>query len=215
MGSVRRLVAGLGNPGPDYAGTRHNVGFATIERLAAEGSARFSPGGDDAETALILLGGSAVVLLKPQTFMNRSGAAVAAWLDRLALPAAGLVVVHDDLDLPLGRLRIVAAAGAGGHRGVRSIQETLGTVEFPRVRVGIGRPEAGQAAAQRVLAEFTSEERPVAATLVERAAAAVRCLILEGVDPAMNRYNVRRGPDSGSRAATEQQPEQIPTDQGR
>ena len=146
------------------SGTRHNVGFAAVERLAADGSARFSAGGADAETALIRLAGIAVVLLKPQTFMNRSGAAVAAWLDRLALPAAGLVVVHDDLDLPLGRLRIVAAAGAGGHRGVRSIQDTLGTAEFPRVRVGIGRPEAGQAAAQRVLADFTPEERPVAAT---------------------------------------------------
>jgi PTH1 family peptidyl-tRNA hydrolase len=215
MGAVRWLVAGLGNPGPDYSDTRHNVGFATVERLAAEGLARFSPGGDDAETALIRLAGTAVVLLKPQTFMNRSGAAVAAWLDRLALPAVGLVVVHDDLDLPLGRLRIVAAAGSGGHRGVRSIQETLGTAEFPRVRVGIGRPEAGQAAAQRVLADFTSEERPVVASLVERSAAAVRCLILDGVGPAMNRYNVRREPDSGSRAATGPQPEQIPTDQGR
>ena len=191
------------------------MGFAVVERLAAEGSARFCPGGADAETALIRLAGTGVVLLKPQTFMNRSGAAVAAWLDRLALPAAGLVVVHDDLDLALGRLRIVAAAGAGGHRGVRSIQETLGTAEFPRVRVGIGRPEAGQAAAQRVLADFTSEERPVVATLVERSAAAVRCLILDGVGPAMNRYNVRREPDSGSRAATGQQPERIPTDQGR
>jgi len=215
MGAVRWLVAGLGNPGADYSGTRHNLGFATVERLAAEGSARFFPGEADAETALIRLGGIAVMLLKPQTFMNRSGAAVAAWLDRLALPAAGLVVVHDDLDLPLGRLRIVAAAGAGGHRGVRSIQATLGTAEFPRVRVGIGRPEAGQAADQRVLADFTSAERPVVATLVERSAAAVRCLILEGMGPAMNRYNVRRDPDSGSRAATGQQPERIPTDQGR
>jgi PTH1 family peptidyl-tRNA hydrolase len=215
MGAIRWLVAGLGNPGSDYSDTRHNVGFAAVERLAAEGSARFSPGGAEAETALVRLAAIAVMLLKPQTFMNRSGAAVAAWLDWLALPAAGLVVVHDDLDLPLGRLRIVAAAGAGGHRGVRSIQDTLGTAEFPRVRVGIGRPEAGQAAAQRVLADFTAEERPVAATLVERSAAAVRCLILEGVGPAMNRYNVRRKPDSGSRAATGQQPERIPTDQGR
>ena len=214
MGEVRWLVAGLGNPGVDYSGTRHNLGFATVDRLAAEGSARFSPGAD-AETALIRLAGITVMLLKPQTFMNRSGAAVAAWLSRLALPAAGLVVVHDDLDLPLGRLRIVAVAGAGGHRGVRSIQDTLGTAEFPRVRVGIGRPEAGQAADQRVLADFTSEERPVVAPLVERSAAAVRCLILDGIGPAMNRYNVRREPDSGSQAATGQQPERSPTDQGR
>jgi PTH1 family peptidyl-tRNA hydrolase len=215
MGAVRWLVAGLGNPGLDYSGTRHNMGFATVERLAADGSARFSPGGVDAETALIHLAGTAVMLLKPQTFMNRSGAAVAAWLDRLALSAAGLVVVHDDLDLPLGRLRIVAAAGAGGHRGVHSIQESLGTTEFPRVRVGIGRPEAGQAAAQRVLADFTPEERPVVAAVVERSAAAVRCLILDGVGPAMNRYNVRRERDSDSRVVTGQQPERIPTDQGR
>src|SRR5512137_1292987 len=170
MAAARWLVAGLGNPGADYSGTRHNVGFAAVERLAADGSARFSDGGGDAHAALIRVAGTPVVLLKPQTFMNRSGAAVAAWLARLALPAARLVVVHDDLDLPLGRLRVVAAGGAGGHRGVRSIQETLGTTEFPRVRVGIGRPEAGQAAADRVLTDFTPEERPVATAAVARAA---------------------------------------------
>lgn len=207
FGAARWLVAGLGNPGADYSGTRHNVGFAAVERLAADGSTRFSDGGGDAHAALIRVAGTPVVLLKPQTFMNRSGAAVAAWLVRLALPAAGLVVVHDDLDLPLGRLRVVAAGGAGGHRGVRSIQETLGTTEFPRVRVGIGRPEAGQAAADRVLTDFTPEERPVATAAVARAAEAVRCLILDGLAPAMNRYNVRPEPDSGPLATTGPQSE--------
>jgi PTH1 family peptidyl-tRNA hydrolase len=185
------LVAGLGNPGPAYAYTRHNVGFAVVERLAAGATAGFSPGPCEAEVALVFLSSVPVALLKPQTFMNRSGAAVAGWLARLGLPPARLIVVHDDLDLPVGRLRVVAAAGAGGHRGVASIQDCLGTTEFGRVRIGIGRPEAGEDAADRVLAKIVPEESVALADAAARAADAVCCLILDGPGPAMNRYNVR------------------------
>jgi PTH1 family peptidyl-tRNA hydrolase len=193
------LVAGLGNPGSAYARTRHNVGFAVVDRLAADGSAGFSPGMCESQVAPVRLSSTPVLLLKPQTFMNRSGGAVAGWLSRLGLPPARLLVVHDDLDLPVGRLRIVTAAGAGGHRGVRSIQETLGTAEFPRIRIGIGRPEAGEDAVDRVLTDVAPGEAALLADAVARAADAVRCLILEGAVPAMNRYNVR--PRSGSHPA--------------
>ncbi|OGB93567.1 MAG: aminoacyl-tRNA hydrolase, partial [candidate division NC10 bacterium RBG_16_65_8] len=174
------LVAGLGNPGPAYARTRHNVGFAVVERLATSGSAGFSPGMCESRVAEIRLSSTPVLLLKPQTFMNRSGPAVAGWLSRLGLPPARLLVVHDDLDLAVARLRIVTSAGAGGHRGVDSIQESLGTAAFPRIRIGVGRPEAGEDAADRVLADVAPEEAAVLADAVVRAADAVRCLILEG-----------------------------------
>jgi peptidyl-tRNA hydrolase, PTH1 family len=188
------LVAGLGNPGPAYAHTRHNVGFAAVERLAAAAAARFSPGPCEAQVAQVSLAAVPVALIKPQTFMNRSGVAVAGWLARLGLPPARLVVVHDELDLPVGCLRVVASAGPGGHRGVASIRDCLGTTEFGRVRVGIGRPEIGEDAAERVLAEVAPDESAVLADAVARAADAVRCLILEGPGPAMNRFNVRPRP---------------------
>ena len=191
IGETHWLVAGLGNPGPAYVRTRHNVGFAVVERLAAAAAAGFAPGPCEAQLAAISVSSVPVLLLKPQTFMNRSGAAVAGWLARLGLPPARLIVVHDDLDLPVGRLRVVASAGPGGHRGVASIQEALGSLEFPRVRVGIGRPETGEDAAGRVLDQVPPEDSAVLAEAVRRAADAVRSVILDGPGPAMNRYNVR------------------------
>ena len=127
------VVAGLGNPGAEYAGTRHNLGFIVVERLAA--GAEFTPGRFQADTARILVDGVPVLLLKPQTYMNRSGDAVAGWLESLGLAPARLIVVHDDLDLAAGRIRVVAEAGPGGHRGVASIQERLGSIGFPSSRV--------------------------------------------------------------------------------
>lgn len=201
------LIVGLGNPGPRYAGTRHNVGCRVLEHLAAEGGLAFAPGGYEAEVASGELAGVAVLLLKPQAFMNRSGSSVAAWLGFLDIPAARLVVVHDDLDLPLGRLRVVGGAGAAGHRGVASIQEALGTQAFPRVRVGIGRPREGEEAAERVLEEFAPEELPTVAEVVNRAAGAVRALVCEGLTTVMDRYNVRRSPDAGGSAQGGESPE--------
>jgi PTH1 family peptidyl-tRNA hydrolase len=188
---ARELVVGLGNPGPEYARTRHNVGFAVVERLAVESGARFSASRFEAEAAAVELAGIPIMLLKPQTFMNRSGLAVAAWLEALGLPASQLIVVHDDLDLPLGRLRVVGSAGPGGQRGVTSIQEALGTQAFPRVRVGIGRPREGEEAIERVLEEFAPDEFQVAEEMVERAASAVQTLLASGLATAMDRYNVR------------------------
>jgi PTH1 family peptidyl-tRNA hydrolase len=199
LGEAHWLVAGLGNPGPVYARTRHNAGFAVVERLAEAAAVRFAPGACESHLARIRLASVAVVLLKPQTFMNRSGVAVAGWLSRLGLPPERLLVVHDDLDLAVGRLRLVTAAGPGGHRGVLSIQAELGTKSFPRVRIGVGRPEANEGAADRVLAAVSAEESAVLTEAVTLAAEAVRCLILEGASTAMNRYNrrPRAGPGPG------------------
>jgi PTH1 family peptidyl-tRNA hydrolase len=167
------------------------VGFAVVDRLAGVARVRLEAGRYRTERAWSDLSGVPVLLVKPQAFMNLSGPSVAAWLGHLGLPAARLVVIHDDLDLPLGRLRVSARAGPGGHRGVASIQEALGTRAFPRVRVGIGRPGEGQAASDRVLEAFAPEELPVVGAGIDRAAEAVRTLISEGLASAMNRYNVR------------------------
>ncbi len=202
MGATREarwLVAGLGNPGPEYARTRHNVGFQVVDRLAAEAGARLRAARFGAQAARADLSGIPVLLVKPQAFMNLSGPTVAAWLEATALPPARLVLVHDDLDLRLGRLRVVRSAGPGGHRGVISVQESLGTQTFPRVRVGIGRPLEGQETADRVLEQFAAEELPVVAEVVERAAAAVRTLIRDGLASAMNRYNMRALASGASR----------------
>ena len=188
-------MVGLGNPGPEYVETRHNLGFAVVERLAAEAGGVFASRGFQCEVSLIRVAATPALLLKPQTFMNRSGAAVFDWIERLGLLPANLVVAHDDLDLPLGRIRIGAGAGPGGHRGVLSIQEWLGTREFARLRIGIGRPETGEAAADHVLAgvsEGRGAARGRGRRLVRR-----RALLsgADGVATAMTRYNGRDVPD--------------------
>ncbi len=198
IGDIHWLVVGLGNPGPAYLRTRHNIGFAVVERVAAEAGVQFVSGPAESQLAPVRFASVPVLLLKPQTFMNRSGAAVAGWIARLGLPPGRLIVVHDDLDLPVGRLRIVTAAGTGGHRGVGSIQEVLGTADFPRIRVGIGRPGIGEDAAGRVLADAAPEESPALGEAVARAAEAVRSVILEGLGAAMNRYNARPRPAAGA-----------------
>ncbi len=191
IAEVHWLVTGLGNPGPEYVRTRHNVGFAVVDQLAGAARVRFAPGCYRTERTWIDLSGVPVLFVKPQAFINLSGPPVAAWLEKLRLPASRLVVIHDDLDLPLGRLRVSARAGSGGHRGVASIQAALGTQAFPRVRVGIGRPQEGQEASDRVLEAFAPEELPVVGVVIDRAAEAVRTLITDGLASAMIRYNLR------------------------
>ena len=187
---AQALVVGLGNPGAAYERTRHNVGFRVVERLATEAGKPFAIRRFHTEAAEVDLVSSRVLLLKPQTFMNESGVAVAAWMEVMGLAVSSLIVVHDDLDLALGRLRLVGGATSGGHRGVESIQSVLGTQGFCRVRLGIGRPQEGEEAAGKVLQAFDPEELPVVAAMVERAAEAVRTLIGSGLAAAMNRYNV-------------------------
>ncbi len=182
--SARFLVAGLGNPGPRYRETRHNLGFWVVDRLAREEGLAWKQQGR-AFTAR--WGGG--WLMKPTTFMNASGEAVAPFVRYYEIAPERLLVVHDDLDLPLGRMRLRRGGGAGGQKGARSIIEQLGTDAFDRLRLGVGRPPAGWDAAGWVLAKFAPEERALAERVAEAAAAAVRLWRDEGLEAAQRRYN--------------------------
>lgn len=191
-----KLVVGLGNPGLRYAGTRHNAGFLVAERFAAacgielgeeRFQGRFGRG--------FALGGAAnrveIGVLEPATYMNGSGAAVAEAVAGLPVEDVrrDLLVVLDDMDLPFGRLRLRPGGGAGGHRGLSDILDQLGSREVPRLRFGVGRPREEADAVEHVLERFSPDETRRLPPLVERAAEAVRAALLEGVTPAMNRYN--------------------------
>lgn len=183
-----RLIVGLGNPGPAYAGTRHNVGFRVVEALAAGAGLRFRRQGE-ASCARGRLSGQAVTLAKPQTYMNRSGPVVVALIGDLGLDLNDVIVVHDDLDLALGRVRIKSRGGPGGHNGVLSLIDALGADRFARVKIGVGRPPAGDDPADYVLSPVPPGERSVLDDAVRRAVEAVECWIAEGVMTAMNRFN--------------------------
>src|SRR5512138_3461581 len=184
-----KIVIGLGNPGRKYERTRHNIGFMVADELAAAAGASLSQEKHHALIAKVRIGGEAVALAKPQTYMNDSGRAAAA-LARDAYAAAGdLIVVHDELDLPLGTVRVKTGGGHGGHNGLRSLIDSLGSADFIRVRVGIGRPPAGVDAADFVLSPFGADERAAADGAVARAADAVRAIIIDGITKSMNAVN--------------------------
>jgi PTH1 family peptidyl-tRNA hydrolase len=184
------LVVGLGNPGPAYARHRHNVGFHIVDALARAHGLSFSRHkGARAHLAEGRIGGRRVLLAKPGAFMNRSGRTVGRLVRARGFELDHVLVVYDDLDLPLGRLRLRPEGGAGGHNGMRSIIEVLGGQGFPRLRVGIDRPPPGMEAADYVLKPFARRERPVVARVVERAVAAVVCWLAEGIVAAMDEFN--------------------------
>lgn len=178
-----RLIVGLGNPGPEYADTRHNVGFQCVDRLAERVGARWSPAND----ALVAVTDQ-LVLAKPQTFMNRSGPAVVKLLNRLGVGPEQALVVYDDMDLPFATLRLRARGSAGTHNGMRSVLNALGTQDITRLRIGISQAGPGNAI-DHVLSAFTAEEQPVIDEAVERAADAALAWSNEGAEAAMNRYN--------------------------
>jgi peptidyl-tRNA hydrolase, PTH1 family len=185
------LVVGLGNPGAQYAGNRHNVGRMVLDELAGRMRARFTrhrTGAGVAEGRLVP-GGPRFVLAAPQTYMNESGRPVGQLLRFYSLPPERLIVVHDELDLPFGGLRLKVGGGHGGHNGVRDIATVLGTPEFPRVRVGIGRPPGRQPAADFVLRNFAAEERTALPNLLVDAADAVEALATDGLEAAQARFN--------------------------
>ncbi|HSQ12387.1 MAG TPA: aminoacyl-tRNA hydrolase [Candidatus Deferrimicrobium sp.] len=184
-----KIVVGLGNPGSKYDGTRHNIGFLVIDNFARQHNIALDQQRCDALIGLGISHEEPLLLAKPETFMNRSGVAVAALLHQYEVTAADLVVIYDDLDLPLGRIRIRTKGSAGGHRGVSSIIEHLGGVPFNRIRIGIGRPPEGKVAIDYVLAPFGPAEMADLSTAVERSAAALGCLIHQGAAAAMAVYN--------------------------
>jgi PTH1 family peptidyl-tRNA hydrolase len=184
------MIVGLGNPGSEYANHRHNVGFRVVEALARTHGLTFSrEKGMRARVARGQIGGRAVFLAEPQTFMNLSGKAVRRLSRAHEIPAERLLVVYDDLDLSLGRLRMRAEGGSGGHKGIRSIIDLLGTQSFPRLRVGIDRPRGRIDPADYVLQPFNEDEEALVAEVVSRAVAAVECWLAEGVVAAMDRFN--------------------------
>lgn len=185
-----KVVVGLGNPGKDYEGTRHNVGFRVVESLADEADASFKRQARmNARTCGCEVGGVRVLLVEPLTFMNLSGDAVGAVLRWNRLGPEDLTVVYDDADLPTGALRIRPKGGPGGHNGMKSVIERLGTDDFVRIRIGVGRDPGGQGLVDHVLGAFSREERPAIDEAVKQAATAVKVLVREGVDRAMNQFN--------------------------
>ncbi len=190
------VVIGLGNPGKEYASTRHNVGFRCVDYFAKKHSSRFSRTGCRSKLADVTLRGRQVVLAKPRTYMNLSGEAAVCLVRANRIPAEDLILVYDDVDLPLGKVRVRPSGGPGGHNGMKSIVASLNTEGFPRVRVGIGRPDSDgysiwseDVLIRYVLGRFTAEEETVIQESISLVGDVLECLIAEGLDVAMNRYN--------------------------
>lgn len=200
-GSARskKLIVGLGNPGPEYARNRHNVGSQCLNTFARRHGVELSQRLRYARVGEGLVRGQGVFLAVPRAYVNESGEAVAALVRRFKILAQNLVIVYDDLDLPLGRIRVRPRGSPGGHKGMESIVARLGTQEFPRIRVGIGRPIALHEVRTRriyeeeivrwVLSDFTPEEEVIMGEVRDKVTEAVLCIVTEDVEAAMNRFN--------------------------
>ncbi len=189
MTGGRWLIVGLGNPGPDYAGNRHNAGFMVADLLAGRIGARFRAGRFRASVAEGRLGGQPVTLGKPLTYMNLSGGPVAGLCGYYKVPPGQLVVIHDELDLPFGTIRLKQGGGDNGHNGLRAVTASLGTREYCRVRFGIGRPPGRMDPAAFVLRDFSVAERKELPFLLDRAADATEVLITKGLAAAQNAFH--------------------------
>jgi PTH1 family peptidyl-tRNA hydrolase len=186
------LVAGLGNPGREYAGNRHNVGFRVADLLASRIGAKFGRSKRaHAEVAegRLGFGGPRLVLVKPLTYMNLSGAPVVSLSQFFKVPVSNVIAVHDELDVPFGEVRAKRGGGEGGHNGLRSMSKSLASKDYARVRFGIGRPPGRQDPADYVLSDFSSAERKELDFLTDRAADVVEAIVLEGVEWAQNKYH--------------------------
>jgi PTH1 family peptidyl-tRNA hydrolase len=182
-----QLVVGLGNPGANYAQTRHNLGFMVADLLAVRLGSKFKAHKrSGAEVATGRLGGRSVVLAKPRSYMNDSGRQVGPLAKFYSVPPGDVIIIHDDLDLDFGRIRLKVGGGEGGHNGLRSVAAAFGTKDFQRVRIGIGRPPGRKDPAAFVLENFTAVERPEVPTICGQAADATELLIELGLEPAQN-----------------------------
>ncbi len=191
-----KLVVGLGNPGFLYARNRHNVGFMAVSHFAKQLQIDFDRKQGHARTGMGTLGNLKVLVARPQTYMNASGESVSALMKRWEISPSGLIVIHDDLDLPLGKLRLRLGGGSGGHKGLDSIISRIGTKEFHRVRIGIGRPEVNDdippkedAVISYVLSDFTKHERETIDGILPAVSDAVVAILREGIVAAMNQFN--------------------------
>ncbi len=187
----RHVVVGLGNPGERYANTRHNAGVLAIDVLLERAGGRLKSHKSGCLVAEASLRGNRVVLARPTSYMNESGRPVRQLLHWYKQPVENLIVVHDEIDIPFGDVRVKAGGGTAGHNGLGSIVNHLGTKDFTRVRVGVGRPPGAKAAAGHVLAGFSSSERKELPFLLVSAAGAVEAIVADGIERAMNEFNTR------------------------
>jgi len=190
-----RVIVGLGNPGPAYAATRHNIGVMVLEQAAARWAIRLKDHGP-ACRGHGYVEGIEVTLAQPLAWMNQNGLVVEGLLHELGVSPHDLLVVHDDVDLPVGRLRIKRVGGSGGHNGIRSIQAALQSSDFCRLKVGVGRPGPGEATADYVLSPFGLDEKTLLREATDRAVMALECWTREGVEGAMNRFNASSPPEA-------------------
>ena len=192
-----KLIVGLGNPGRGYANNRHNVGFVCLNHFARMQSIRFDKKQGKARIGLGEVAGSEVVVAKPQAYMNRSGRSVSLLIKKFDVSLDNLIVIHDDLDLPLGKIRIRQSGSSGGHKGVGSIITELGSQNFVRIRVGVGRPVRNEGATEfnegevisYVLSDFTPDEKRTITQVIPTVSEVILCLLTEGLTAAMNKYN--------------------------
>ncbi len=189
MSDATTIVVGLGNPGPKFAETRHNIGWRVLDLVSQQLGIPLNERRPKAVLGTGYHGGKRVVLAKPRTFMNNSGEAVEYLLSRFGGDGRNLLIVYDEMALLPGRIRLRASGSDAGHNGIRSIIQAVGGTAFPRLRVGIGAPPPGDVARDYVLGKFNNEESEAIASAVERSTAAVKCLLAGGIDAAMNRYN--------------------------
>lgn len=187
-----KVIAGLGNPGREYAQTKHNVGFLMVDALAAHLGVTEWREKYDAFIARARIGSEAILLVKPQTYMNESGRAIAPLMNFYKLEADDLIVAHDDMDIPVGTIRIRKKGSSGGHNGIKSILAHLGDEHFARVRIGIGRPLPGWTVVNHVLAPFPPEDAAKVSEAIHYLVPAIECIVTEDVDKAMNRYNPKK-----------------------
>jgi len=192
-----KLIVGLGNPGLTYARNRHNIGFMCVSHLARAQGIKLDKKQGHARTGTGEIAGNKAVLARPQTFMNASGEAVSRLVKKLNINLSDLIVIHDDLDLPPGKIRIRLGGSSGGHKGLDSIIARLGSRDFYRVRIGIGRPDIPEGSSANkeagvidyVLSDFTPEERGTITRVIPEVGQAIVCLITEGLEAAMNKFN--------------------------
>ncbi|MGH7801361.1 MAG: aminoacyl-tRNA hydrolase [Thermodesulfobacteriota bacterium] len=183
------LVAGLGNPGKGYASSRHNIGFIVIDELAKRFGVGLKKKGFRSHYAQESLEDKKLILLKPDTFMNRSGEAISEAAEFFKIPAKDIIVVYDEMDLSLGSIKVKVGGGSAGHKGIQSIINSLGDSDFIRVRVGIGKPVQKSEVVDHVLSQFEKEEKKLAKELIVRVADAVIEIVLRGAESAMNKFN--------------------------
>ena len=185
------LIAGLGNPGKEYENTRHNVGFLTIDSIAEEVGVKITKKGFQSLYSLGQFEESKILLLKPQTYMNNSGNALREAKEFYKIDTDKIIVVHDEMDLPLGKIKLKKDGGSAGHNGIKSILANIGSDDFARVRVGVGKPYDKNNVIKHVLSGFSKEERQQLPEVIESARDSVFAIIINGIEKAMNEFNIR------------------------